>query len=331
MVLSRADNNSAGLSALCCVAILFCGFGVSAAESSANDFSFRPVNEKSLGLWEGKRPVFVYNHGFMSLERVPADRNRSTYLHPIYGLDGEILTDDFPKDHYHHRGLFWAWPHIKIDGKEYSTWDIKGITQKFERWLARDADATSAVLGVQNGWYVDDKRVMDEKILFRVTHASAAGQFVDVDCTWAPVGSAVTLAGAEGKSYGGLTLRFAPRTNTVITTTQGTSTNDLPMTRLAWADLSAQFSGAPQPSGAAIFIAPDHPAFPPEWLTRHYGVLCVGWPGVEPATFKPGEVIRCRYRVWIHRGVPAQAELQRLQDEFSKIKPTDWLKPVKPL
>ena len=38
--------------------------------------------------------------------------------------------------------------------------------------------------------------------------------------------------------------------------------------------------------------------------TRHYGVLCLGWPGVNPKTFSPGETIRCRYRVRIHRGTP---------------------------
>jgi hypothetical protein len=82
-----------------------------AAESP---FHFTEVSDKSLGLWEGARPVFVYNHGVMSRTNVPADRARSSYMHPLYGLDCEVLTDDFPKDHYHHRGLFWAWPHVRI-------------------------------------------------------------------------------------------------------------------------------------------------------------------------------------------------------------------------
>ena len=43
------------------------------------------------------------------------------------------------------------------------------------------------------------------------------------------------------------------------------------------------------------------------WLTRHYGVLCLGWPGVQPKPFPVGEPIHCRYRVWIHRGRPDAA------------------------
>src|SRR5262249_2512909 len=121
----------------------------------------------------------------------------------------------------------------------------------------------------------------------------------------------VTLSGAEEKSYGGLTLRFAPRTGTVITTPLGNKADDLAMTPLAWADLSAQFAGAPQPSGAAIFVSPDHPRDPPTWLTRHYGALCVGWPGVSPATLSAGEPVHCRYRVWVHRGMGAAGSLSQ--------------------
>ena len=53
--------------------------------SKAAAFRFADVSEKSLGLWEGDRRVFVYNHGVMSKSGVPANRNRSTYLHPLFG------------------------------------------------------------------------------------------------------------------------------------------------------------------------------------------------------------------------------------------------------
>ena len=286
------------------------------AGASAEGFRFAPVNDKSLGLWEGQKPVLTYNHGVLLKAGVPEDRKRSTYVHPIYGLDGEVLTDDFPKDHYHHRGLFWSWPHIKIEGKEYDLWGLKGIEQRFERWLATETSSALAVLGVENGWYVGGQKVVQERVWLYVYPATDAGRFIDLDLTWIPLGKPLTLVGAPGKSYGGVTLRFAPRTNTVITTKLGNGTNDLPMTHLPWADLSAQFAGAPQPSGAAIFVPPSHPDFPPMWLTRHYGALCLGWPGVEPKTFPADEPIRCRYRVWVHRGIPTQAALEAMYGAY---------------
>ena len=88
------------------------------------------------------------------------------------------------------------------------------------------------------------------------------------------------------------------------------------MTHLPWADFSARFGKASHPSGMAIFVSPDHPNFPPMWLTRHYGALCLGWPGVEPKTFSANVPIRCRYQVWIHRDTPQSAALEDIFRNF---------------
>ena len=287
-------------------------------------FQFAEASPDSLRLSEGTRPVLVYNHGVLRKAGVPVDRARSTYVHPLFGLDGEVLTDDFPKDHYHHRGLFWAWPHVRVGANHYDLWMLKGIEQRFERWLAREAGPGGAVLGVENGWFVGDRKVMQERVWLRVFPTAGDAQAVDVDLTLIPQGQPISLTGAEGKSYGGLTLRYAPSTNVVITTPQGQSPKDLPMTRLPWADLTAKYPDAPAPSGAAIFIAPDHPDYPPMWLTRHYGVLCVGWPGVDAKEFPAGEPIRCRYRVWIHRGATDKSAMEKAYAAYLAGEKSAW-------
>ena len=273
-----------------------------AASAADQGFSFQEVDAKSLGLYDDGKPVLVYNHGVISRSGVPADRARSGYVHPLYGLDGEVVSDDFPKDHYHHRGLFWAWPHVIIEGKHYDLWMLKGIEQRFEKWLARDVDAKGATLAMENGWYVGDQKVMQETVRLRVGPVVGKGRAIDVDLTLKPIGKPVTLRGAEDKSYGGLTFRIAPGTNTVITIPLGSPSADLPVTNLPWADLTRKLDGRTEPSGVAVFISPKHPDFPPEWLTRHYGVLCVGWPGVKEQTIPAGKEMHFSYRVWIHRG-----------------------------
>jgi Family of unknown function (DUF6807) len=295
--------------------------GAAARMNAADSFRFTNVTAKSLALFEGARPVFVYNYGVIHRPGVPADRARSTYVHPLYGLDGEVLTDDFPKDHYHHRGLFWAWPHVRIGGRHYDLWMLEGIEQRFERWRARQAGPGGATLGVENGWFVGDRKVVQENVWFRAAPSGRDERVLDIELTWVPLDEPLTLEGAEGKSYGGLTLRFAPRTDTVITTPLGQGKEDLAVTRLPWADLSARFAGRAQASGAAIFVVPDHPDYPPEWLTRHYGVLCLGWPGVKPKTFQPGETIRCRYRVWIHRGAPDVEKVKQAYRAYQQAPP----------
>jgi hypothetical protein len=117
---------------------------------------------------------------------------------------------------------------------------------------------------------------MQEELWLDVRPASAGGRNIDVAITWTPTVQPITLSGAAGKSYGGFSLRFAPRRNTVITVPDGRASDDLLITKLPWADLSAQFNDAPAASGAAVFVHPSHPDFPPEWMTRDYGLLAVG-------------------------------------------------------
>jgi hypothetical protein len=286
-----------------------------AAPGSPQAFRFTDVDERSLKLLEGDRPVLVYNHGTITNLKVPAKdlrRSRSCYIHPLWGVNGEILTDDFPADHYHHHGIFWTWPHVGIDGKQYDLWADNGIQQRFVRWLYRETGPVAAVLGVENGWFVGEKKVMTERVWLRVYRATKDERTIDLDLAWIATDRPITLRGAEEKSYGGLTVRFAVahERESVITVPSGVAREDLPDTELPWADLTAKFAGAAGPSGAALFVPRSHPDYPPTWLTRHYGPLCIGWPGVRGKTFQPGEPIRLSYRLWIHGSTVSLAWLQ---------------------
>ncbi len=291
---------------------------------AASTFRIADVDDGSVGIWEGDKPVLVYNHGVISREGVPADRARSSYVHPLYGVDGEVLSDDFPRDHYHHRGLFWAWPHVVVDGKEHDLWMLKGIRHKFERWLAREAGPASATLGVENGWYVGDRRVLVERVWIEAHPTVGDARAIDLALALTPEGSPVTLGGAAGKSYGGVNIRYAPGRDVRIVTPKGDGPDDLAMTPLPWADLSERLAADGRTSGAALFVAPGHPDYPPTWLTRHYGVLCIGWPGVKPRTLEPAAATTLEYRVWIHRG-PAEGErLARVAEALAVGENLDW-------
>ena len=280
-------------------------------------FRFENLNGKSLELRENDRPVFVYNYGEIASPSGADIPKHSAYLHPIYGLDGEVLTDDFPKDHVYHRGLYWAWSHITVNGQEYDSWSLRGIRYQFQRWLRQEAKTNVAILGVENGWFVGEKQIMRENVFIETHASSAESRSIDIDLTWTPIDQPVTLSGAPGKSYGGMTFRFAPRTETIISTPSGRTREDLLTTKLPWADFSADFKNQPgQFSGAAIFVDPSHPDYPPTWMTRHYGVLAVGWPGVTPQTFPPGKGFSCRYRIWTHRGAPGASEIEKAYENY---------------
>jgi hypothetical protein len=301
-----------------------------AAVSPKSPFAWKRVSPASVQLAEGERPVFVYNHGDITNEKVPKKdfrRTRGCYVHPIYGLDGEVLTDDFPRDHYHHHGLFWAWPHVQIGDKAYDLWEKPGMRIQFVHWIGSDARETSATLAVENGWFVGVKKVMTERMWFTVHPATDRAQAIDVEGTWTAVGEPVTLLGREDKSYGGMTIRFAvPRGQKgTVTVPSGVTRRDLAVTRLPWADLSYTFAGADAPiSGATLMVSKSHPDYPPTWLTRHYGPLCIGYPGVVKKTIAPGEPLTLRYRLWIHKGPGSPDQFKAAYDAFTAGEAARW-------
>ena len=299
-------------------------------------------------------PVLVYNASEQIREDISDSRNRrACYVHPLYGLEGETLTDDFPKDHYHHHGLFWGWMHVAFDGVdgEFDNWTHpEKLRFVHQRWLRREATTDRAIIAVENGWYLNDstssdsnkhepsksfpsESMMRERITLTV-HPEANGvRLIDFSGEWTPTTRAVTLRGAEGQSYGGVNVRFASHQNPVITVADGVTSEDLPIARLTWADFSAKFAVPTSmetdivlsqeksndfalESGVVLMISPTHPDYPPTWLTRHYGVLCVGWPGVDGQTFQPGETFKLDYRILIHRGTLPVETLRELYTDY---------------
>ena len=292
-------------------------------------FKLKDLDDKSLKLSDGQQPVLVYNHGVITDERVPQNdhrRSRACYIHPLWGISGEVLTDDFPKDHYHHHGVFWTWPHVGVEGEHYDLWAGPNIKDRFVRWICRQTGPVAAVLAVENGWFVGEKKVMIERVWMRTSKVSDDTRSLDLEFTWIPADKPVTLQGAAGKSYGGLTVRFAPRSreDTLITVPSGRTTEDMPEAPLAWADFTSKLGDAAARSGAAMFVHPGHPDYPPTWLTRHYGAMCIGWPGVKARTFQPGEPIRLNYRIWIHKSVVEPDQLKRAYGAYVTATKVEW-------
>ena len=166
---------------------------------SQTEFRFEDGKDGSVKLWQGKQPVLVYHSEQVTRTGAAAVGNRASYVHPIYGLDGEVITDDFPKDHYHHHGLFWGWPHVTIGGKDYDFWKMKGTEIKFKRWLSKEADAKGATLAVENEWMVGDKPVVREEAKLFVHPATAEGRLIDVRLKWTALEQAITLGGGRGE------------------------------------------------------------------------------------------------------------------------------------
>jgi len=289
------------------------------ADESTDGFRFVEEGDR-LMLYDGEKPVYGYVFKDTTLPHVPEKdhrKYRSCYLHPVHGIGGEVLTDDFPKDHYHHHGIFWCWPYMMIGDKTYDGWEYKNVKPRMIEWVERSADdEKNATLVVREGWFPansdKEKSILDVTTKV-VTHAAdETSRAIDLELTLAAVDQPITLQGRGGKSYGGLTMRFAgvPSRDQIVRTPRGeikyesngiATTGDLLNTPLPWVDFAKKFEGMDTRSGATVFVSKSHPDYPPTWLTRCYGPQCCGWPGTKKATIEPGKPVVLRYRIYIHK------------------------------
>ena len=89
----------------------------------------------SKGAWfyEDKRKLFYYRKSPKSFE---GKHTRAGYIHPLFGLDGETFTQEFPPDHRHHHGVFWAWHQLWVGdlkaGDPWITKDFLAVVRKTE-------------------------------------------------------------------------------------------------------------------------------------------------------------------------------------------------------
>ena len=273
---------------------------VASAALAASPFRFRDISPASVELIENGRPVYVYNHGMMRPHGVPADRYRCCYVHPLYSPEGVVVTDDFPKDHYHHRGVFWVWPVVEAGGKRYDLWLIQGIRKRFQQWTARAAGEDSARLAFINGWFTDDehREVVRERVEIVAHPAVSSRRELDFALQFEALDRPVRINGKlDGKGYGGFCARLAPRRDTVIVTDTGKESGDSNLVPHAWAREEGAFA-----SGRAalrIDIDPANPGFPNGWCLRYYGFLGVNFPGMDGYTLRPGHPLVLKYKVTV--------------------------------
>jgi type 1 glutamine amidotransferase len=276
-------------------------------------FKFRDVNSQSLELTDHGAPVFSFNYGTMLKEGAPADRARCCYLYPVYAPNGAIVTDDFPKDHYHHRGISWMWPVIIVDNQTYDLWTIKGILDRFEKWERKKAAKDYADLAYQGGWYVGDRKVVQENVEI-VAHALREGRRdLDVTVTLRSFGGAnVEIGGTHehDKGYGGaLEIRFAPRTDTHINSAAQPDAPDSDRVPAAWAELTGNFGG--KVATTRVTEDPANPGFPNGWCLRHYGFVGVEYPGLGLRRLDGTVPLTMKFRVSLSAGAASAAITQK--------------------
>ena len=200
MINYRSVRHGVAVGCMLLVSSLWCAERAAAAPGPAG----LRAEQKEGGflILEGDKPVFFYQRATKSLEgKFP----RANYLHPLYDLDGNVLTEDFPKDHFHHRGIFWAWHQLRADGRKAGdswetrdfSWDVRDVTVSTpgENTLVLKARVLW-VSSLQPGGG-EPKPLVEETTTITVHRATAENRMIDFHIRLLALEKGLLIGGSE--------------------------------------------------------------------------------------------------------------------------------------
>ena len=251
---------------------------------------------------------------------------RANYVHPLYDLDGNVLTEDFPADHLHHRGVFWAWHQLWVGDKMIGdgwttkdmTWDVHSL--KTSHGKNGSISIKVAVDWKSSQWHDGKKPLVKETTSIRVYPSKYNLRKIDFDIRLQATEPNTRLGGAENvKGYGGFSTRIKLPEGIRFTSEKGNVTPQrTPIIAGPWMDMAAQFdkSGI---SGLTILCHHMSAGYPQPWILRDKSSMQNPvWPGQHAKPLSTEKSLTLRYRLILHKGQRTSKTMQKWHKEFSE-------------
>ncbi|MHC4478790.1 MAG: DUF6807 family protein [Planctomycetota bacterium] len=254
---------------------------------------------------------------------------RANYVHPLYDLNGEILTEDFPPDHPHHRGIFWAWHQIYVGKKRIGDgWSLQNISWDVHDVKLLDVDSNCRGLEVNAHWksplWTDaagkQKPFIRETTTVRVHRTEDDFRKIDFTISLLALEDDVRLGGAKNaKEYGGFSTRIRLPEGIVFSGPAGpVEPKGTPVTAAPWMDFSGPFGDGGSLSGLSVLCHKSNPLYPHRWILRRKGSMQNPvWPGQLPVLIPRQQPVVLRYRLIIHSGDANHIDLNKLHAEYN--------------
>ena len=255
--------------------------------------------------YEGMKPVLFYRTTAKATE--DGRYARANYCHPVYGLDGQVLTEDFPADHPHHRGIFWAWHQVYVGerpmGDMWACQDFAWDIRKVQVLPEPSAAALKAdVYWTSSQWKDGREPFVHETTTIRVHETTADTRLIDFDIEMRALVDGLRIGGSNDvKGYGGFSTRIVLPADMQMSDTSGPVTpRNTAVPAGDWLNFAGTFGDAP--SNFAILVHPSHPGQPRKWILRKAGsAQNLAWPGREPVAVSTKEPLVLRYRLVLHK------------------------------
>ena len=304
------------------ILIIFLSAFCMSCKSQVTSFKTSETKEGILITENGKKVLFY--------QREPKSLNgeyvRNNYIHPLYNLDGDTLTLDFPEDHPFHRGVFWAWHHVSINDSIISDpWtcinhncNVVNASTSFQE--------SNIAINIEALWsspkYLNDTPYLEEKTEITVHPQNEETRIIDFKISLLALTKGLKIGGSnDQKGYGGFCMHIVTPEDLVFVSDSGKVTpQELQISAGPWMDFSGTFGKESGVSGITLLCSKNNPNYPQPWILRQKrSMQNVVYPGREPVEVSTKKPIVLNYRIVIHNEGANVEKIAAWENDYKKV------------
>ena len=267
------------------------------------------------------------NENVLFYQRDPKNQDgkyeRCNYIHPLWGIDGTVLTEDFPADHLHHRGIFWAWHQVWIGDKRIGDpWEIKDFVQQVTdiEYAAKAGGAAELKTEVEWKsplWKNHGVIVPYLKENTKITIHPKSGNYrkIDFEIHLLALAENLKIGGsADEKGYSGFSVRMILPDDVKFTGLAGEITPENTAVKSAgYVNISGSV-GKNNGSGGIVFVDhPENPGYPQPWILRKRNSMQnAAYPGNTTIAVSTQKPLVLKYSLLVYSGKINDKNIQKI-------------------
>jgi hypothetical protein len=270
---------------------------------------------------ENGQPVLFYQ---IKTKAVGGLYERAGYIHPLFNLSGDTLTEDAPSDHPYHRGIFWAWHQIVLNGKKVADgWMSDKVSFRVKK-TKTVANKSFTKINSELVWRLktdsnNSKNIVRENVEIKVNKIDNSCRSIDFDIRIAALVKGVSLGGSEDtKGYGGFCLRLnLPDDIRFYSQAGEVLAQETAVTAGPWMNFRGGFGKqGSKENSITIFCKPINGVAVNKWILRKQrSMQNIAHPGNQPLSLsKRGW--RLQYRLLIHEKEMDNFQLEKLYQHY---------------
>lgn len=267
---------------------------------------------------EGRKVLFYQTEN----QDIDGKYQRTNYIHPLWTVDGTVITEDFPSDHLHQRGVFWAWHQILINGKRIGDgWALEDFDQKVTEIDCQHKKNGKGIIKSRVLWssvlWKDSKPnlpYIEETTFITVHPAKSKSQRIDFEIQLKALTDNVFIGGSEDdKGYSGFSIRMKLPEDVQFFGTNGrVEPQNTQVSAPGYINISGTFDGV-HPGGVIITDHKKNPGYPQGWILRtRRSMQNAAYPGKDVVGVPTSKPLILKYSLIVYDGKPDAKEVYKM-------------------